>query len=63
MDKYYLLYSDGTWGTISNTASDAAIQERVSKHIFPFPIDIKGDYRREVIILKGVNRIEKMRGI
>lgn len=63
MNKYYLLYSDGTWGTISNTASDEAIKERVSKHDFPFPIDIKGDYRREVIILKDVNRIEKMKGI
>ena len=63
MDKYYLLYSDGTWDEIHTNATEEAIQKRINQHRFPFPIDIKGDSRREVLILKGITRIEKIRGI
>ena len=52
MDKYYLLYSDGTWDEIHTNATG-----------FPFPIDLKGDPRREVLILKGITRIEKIKGV
>ena len=63
MDKYYLLYSDGTWDAIHTNATEEAIQKRISQHRFPFPIDLKGDSRREVLILKGITHIEKIKGV
>lgn len=45
--NYYLLFSDGTWATASD---ESQIDTIIERHHFPFPIDIKGDYRRWVKI-------------
>lgn len=45
--EYYLLFSDGTWAT---TSDESKIDTIIERHHFPFPIDIKGDYRRWVKI-------------
>lgn len=63
MDKYYLLYSDGTWDEIHTNATEEVIQKRINQHRFPFPIDLKGDPRREALILKGITHIEKIKGV
>lgn len=45
--NYYLLFSDGTWATVSD---ESKIDTIVEHHRFPFPIDRKGDHRRWVKI-------------
>lgn len=48
MNKKYMLFSDGTWASTTNSSH---VKNIIDEHIFPFPMDIKGDSRREVIII------------
>ena len=48
MEKYYLLFSDGTWASTTNKSH---IAEIAKQHRFPFPMDLEGDPRRTVTVI------------
>ena len=66
-DYIYILYSDGTWSAISKksnlTAPEDRIQKRIDSHWWPFPLDIKGDYRREVTIIHSCTNVQVIKGV
>ena len=47
----YLLFSDGTW---VRADSHDEIKELEEKHVWPFPLDVKGDPRRSVRIITEI---------
>lgn len=49
MKKLIILYSDGTWSECSNPSQ---LKEKMNKHWWPFPIDKKGDPRRNAIVFE-----------
>lgn len=55
----YLLYSDGTW----STCPEEKTEEVIEHHWWPFPIDIKGDPRRKVKIIKNLHWVTTVKGV
>ena len=56
----YLLFSDGTW---VRADSHDEIKELEEKHVWPFPLDIKGDPRRSVRIITEIGLEVTRKGI
>ena len=56
----YLLFSDGIWDSVK---SEEKIQKVIENHYWRFPLDIKGDSRRAVTILRDVNNTQFIKGV
>lgn len=67
-DYIYLVFSDGTWSAVNKNSNrlssvEDRIQKQIDNHYWRFPLDIKGDSRRTVTILRDVNNVQYMEGI
>ncbi len=57
--KVLLLFSDGTW----RECEEIIKEETIANHWWPFPLDIEGDPRRKVKIIKDFKIIEEQKGV